>query len=88
MNRIFCTTFLVLLITACSPNDPLDGPVPECKELLSPERKDYVELGSQQCDQARTMQEKMNSVGCVIKDKWQQCDTRRMLRSSKSAFDK
>ena len=81
-------TLLILLITACSPKDPLDGPIPECQELLSPERKAYVELGAHQCDQARTMQEKMNSVGCGIKDKWQHCKTMSRLSSSKSAFDK
>jgi hypothetical protein len=81
-------TLLILLITACSPKDPLDGPIPECKELLSQEKKGYVDLATERCDQARTMQEKMSSVGCVIKDKWQQCDSRRILRGSKSAFDK
>jgi hypothetical protein len=81
-------TLLLLLITACSPKDPLDGPIPDCKELLSQEKKVYVSLASERCDQARTMQEKMNSVGCVIKDKLQQCDSRRILRGSKSAFDK
>jgi hypothetical protein len=29
-------TLLILLITACSPKDPLDAPIPECKELESP----------------------------------------------------
>ncbi len=86
--RIIGFVYLLLSLSACSPKDPLDGPIPDCKELLSQEKKGYVDLATERCDQARSMQEKMNSIGCGIKDKWQQCDTRRMLRSSKSAFDK
>lgn len=65
----------LLTLIACSPqsSDPLDGPIPECKELLSPARKAYVALATQRCDQARTMNEKFNSVGCGVREKWLRC---------------
>jgi len=87
--KFFSVVFFLLLVSACSPkpSDPLDGPIPECKELLSPERKDYVDLATQRCDQARTINEKMNSVGCGVREAWLRCDRSRRLGSSRSAFD-
>ena len=68
--------FLVLLMvltTGCFAKDPLSGPIPKCDELLSKQRKPYVEMAYKRCDEARTMMEKLNSVGCGIKDKHLQC---------------
>jgi hypothetical protein len=47
----------------------------------------YVELAKQRCDQARTMEEKMKSVGCVIKDKSNHCKRLSALRGRRSALD-
>ncbi len=74
IRSLTLVTFIAVLatLTGCIP-DPLDGPIPECKELLSPTRKDYVALANQRCDQARTMDEKFKSVGCGVRDKWLLC---------------
>lgn len=79
-------TLLILLITACSPKDPLDGPIPECKELLSQEKKGYVDLATERCEQAKTVDAKLKSVGCGIREKLNGCQRQKTF-SGRSAFD-
>jgi hypothetical protein len=86
MNKIYCLSLLFLLITACSQKDPLDGPIPECVELLSQEKKAYVDQATERCDQARTMDEKLKSVGCTIREKLSACQRERAFRG-RSVFD-
>lgn len=86
MNKIYCVAVLFLLVTACSPKDPLDGPIPECVELLSQEKKSYLDQATERCDQARTMDEKLKSVGCTIREKSNACQRQKSFRG-RSVFD-
>ncbi len=85
--KVIVVALFVLFMSACS-KDPLDGAIPECPELLSKERQAYVDEGRKRCEQARTIEEKMKSVGCGIREKFNRCETSRMLSGNKSAFDK
>ena len=76
----------ILLVSGCS-KDILDGPIPDCPELLSPGRKAYVDEGMKRCEQARTMEERMKSVGCVVHDNFFRCERIKNLSSGKSSFD-
>jgi hypothetical protein len=51
----------------------LDGAIPECKELLSPERAKYRQTAEVDCKKVRTTNEEMNNVGCLIRAKFFSC---------------
>lgn len=84
--KVYVVASFVLVMSACS-KDSLDGPIPECPDILSEQRQAYVQEGKKLCEQARTFEEKMKSVGCVIQDKAQRCARIKNLSSGKSAFD-
>ena len=78
-TKLVVMAFLYAALAGCSSKDPLAGPIPECEELLSIERNDYVRFANESCDQARSFEEKMKSPGCGIKNKWLLC---RSIKSS------
>ena len=84
--KIVAIALFILLVSGCS-KDALDGPIPDCPEILSQERQAYVEEGKKRCDQARTIEERMKSVGCVVREKFMRCERLKNLSSGKSSFD-
>jgi hypothetical protein len=69
----------VVFVSGCG-KDILDGPIPECQLLISDSKIEYVKTAIERCDQARTFEEKMKSVGCAIKDRHHLC---KMLNPTK-----
>jgi hypothetical protein len=75
------TAALSFGLTGCEKNI-LDGPIPECKLLISESYKNYVAAGIQSCEKTRTLDEKIKNVGCEIKDRHHTCRMLRMLSGS------
>lgn len=83
-SRVFFVVCLIASIAACKPKGDstdtatadgisLSGPIPQCKDLVTADRRGYRIAGVKECASANTMDARMTNVGCAIKEAMSKC---------------
>lgn len=83
-SRVLFVVCLIVLTASCKPKgEPTDtataggislsGPIPQCKDLVTAERRGYRIAGVKECTSANTMEARMTNVGCAIKEAMSKC---------------